>query len=172
MLSCISKNWRELWKGSRGSQCFKKCGMLSHQNTYILSARALNKAIGDRGVLPPTLSSLRWTEWRKSPEAKRAKQNQKTYKVYETDTRKLLLGAKNKRILGETSQGTGWERAAVKERCLNYPCNSHSLPSTHQDVWVTAQQIDGNSLHRWPELWQRRADLLKLNPKTDKLTAW
>lgn len=146
--------------------------MLSHQNTYILWPRALNKAIGDRGVLLPTLSSLQWTEWRKPPESKRAKQNQKTYKLYETDTRKLQLGEKSKQIPGETSQGTGWERVTVRERCLNYLCNSHGLPSTHRDIWATAQQNNGNSLHKWPELRQRRAAFLKLTPKTDKLTAW
>lgn len=146
--------------------------MLDHKNTYRLSPRALNKAAGNRAVVPPPASSLQRTEWRKPPEAKRAKQNQKTYELYGTDTRKLLPGAKSKQFLGETSQGTGREKAAVRERCLNHTYDSHSLPTTDQDIRATAQQNHGSSLHRWPELWLRRTDLLKLSPKTDKLTAW
>jgi len=79
--------------------------MLSHQNTYILSARALNKAIGDRGVLPHTLIKSAMDRVKEASRSKESKT--KSNKVYETDSRKLLLGAKNKRILGETSQGTG-----------------------------------------------------------------
>ena len=103
--------------------------MLGHKNTCSLSPRALSKATGTGELFLPLIKSAK-NRVKKVSRSKEQNKIKRPINYMEHTLGNYYSG----KILGATSQSTDREGVAVRERCLHYTCNAHSLRTTDQDI--------------------------------------